>query len=68
VEYAFWNNLSLKLEYNYMDFGRHRNALADCPVNCGGLGFAQDIQQQLNTVKIGLNYRFGGYGPVYAAY
>ena len=68
VEYAFWNNLSLKLEYNYMDFGRHRNGLTDCPVNCAGLGFAQEIVQQLNTVKIGLNYRFGGYGPVYAAY
>jgi outer membrane immunogenic protein len=68
VEYAFWNNLSLKLEYNYYDFGRDRVALS-CPTVCGAAGrFDQDIVQQINTVKLGLNYRFGGYGPVYAAY
>jgi len=29
--------------------------------------FAQDITQQLNLFKFGINYRFG-YGPVYANY
>jgi len=27
IEYAFWNNLSAKFEYNYMDFGHKRVSL-----------------------------------------
>jgi outer membrane immunogenic protein len=66
VEYAFWDNLSLKLEYNYLDLGRERIRLG-CP-GCAGGAVDYDIVQQMNTVKLGLNYRFGGYGPVYAKY
>jgi len=70
LEYAFAYNWSVKFEYDYVDLGRKRNDLS-CPVNCAGAPgfglFAQDITQQLNLFKFGINYRFG-YGPVYANY
>ena len=56
IEYAFWNNFSAKLEYNYMDFGTHRLSFTDLE---GGPAFPLDIRQNLQTVTLGVNYRFG---------
>jgi outer membrane immunogenic protein len=56
IEYLFASNWSLKLEYNYMDFGG-RSVL----FNDGANGiFTEEIHQKINVVKVGLNYYFGG--------
>jgi outer membrane immunogenic protein len=65
-EYAFDPNWSLKLEYMYMDFGSKDNVTPNLQVD--GTLFRKN-DEQIHTVKIGLNYRFGGYGvPVTARY
>ena len=56
VEQAFWANWSGRIEYNYMDFGRSRVALF--PI-AGGAPDLFDVRQDVHTVTIGLNYRFG---------
>jgi outer membrane immunogenic protein len=55
-EYAFADNWSVKLEYNYMDFGRERETLAPA-INSAG-EFQYDIKQTIQVAKIGVNYRF----------
>ena len=63
IEYAFASNWSVKFEYDYLDLGRKRVAFT---TPTGGT-YRQDIDQQLNLFKVGINYRLG-YGPVYANY
>jgi outer membrane immunogenic protein len=72
VEYAFAQNWSAKIEYNYMDF---RNESYNFPftVNVGipvTVNAHADIEQKLHLIKFGVNYRFGylGKGPVVASY
>jgi outer membrane immunogenic protein len=60
VEYAFAPQWSAKLEYNYMDFGTRSYAFAP--------GISTDIDQQIHAVKFGINYKFGGGGPIMARY
>jgi outer membrane immunogenic protein len=55
LEYAFWNNWTAKLEYNYMDFGSN-----DFPV--GLAPFVSHVDANVQTVKFGINYKFGGWG------
>jgi outer membrane immunogenic protein len=57
VEYAFWNNWSAKLEYNYLMFGTIMPTLT----TTGTLTVAGTSDVKLNThiVKAGINYRFG---------
>ena len=61
VEYALAANWSAKVEYDYLDFGSRSVDLL--PLSDG---FRADIDQQVHTVKIGVNYRFGG--PIVARY
>jgi outer membrane immunogenic protein len=64
VEYAFSNNWSGKIEYNYMGLGRRDVQFCDVTTaEC----FDYSIKQHLHIVKVGINYRFGG-GPVVARY
>jgi outer membrane immunogenic protein len=56
IEYAFAPNWSTKLEWLYADYGSKTYALT-APTR---------IDPTDNTVKLGLNYRFGG--PVYSRY
>jgi outer membrane immunogenic protein len=57
AEYAFTNNWSAKIEYNYMDMGSHAQRFTD---SIGGnLLIDTDIRERLNVVKVGVNYRFG---------
>jgi outer membrane immunogenic protein len=65
AEYAFLDSWSVKIEYDYMDFGRRRETLAT--VTPGFLPVDYDIRQTIQLVKVGLNYRFG-YTPVIAKY
>jgi outer membrane immunogenic protein len=69
LEYAFGNNWSAKVEYNYIDLGTK------------GVGFANvapapavraidnfDIDQTMHVVKFGVNYRFNWGAPIVARY
>lgn len=53
VEHAWQNNWSMKIEYNYIDFGSKRVALTD-DTRSAIFG----IETKAHTVKLGLNYRF----------
>jgi outer membrane immunogenic protein len=68
LEYAFvnlgWNNLSAKIEYNYLDFGSEGQVFSH-----GALLASSSVRDELtmHVVKAGLNYRFGQglVGPKY---
>jgi outer membrane immunogenic protein len=66
VEWALWNNLSAKIEYEFLDFGGQDLALTGTQnINFGQLGSESSaytrnihVDQQIHVVKVGLNYRF----------
>src|SRR5262249_2053862 len=63
-EYHFLANVSAKIEYAFMDFGRESSTLVG-EFGSGQLLVPVSIDQRIHTVKIGLNYRFGtGAGPM----
>ena len=51
-------NWSVKLEYNFMDFGSERLFFNIIPLAPNLLPFDEDIEQRIHVVKVGLNYRF----------
>ena len=65
-EYSFAPNWSFKVEYNFMDFGDKDTTFTDFT----GASFPFRIDQQVQTVLVGINYRFGNFGksPVIARY
>jgi outer membrane immunogenic protein len=61
VEWAFWDAWSVKLEYDFLDFGSRTVTFND-PV----LGPANvNVSQRISEVKLGVNYRFGQPLPTY---
>jgi outer membrane immunogenic protein len=62
VEYAFWNNWSLKAEYLYYNLGRHSTTVGGSFTNfaptTGGFSTAS-VRNDGHIVRAGLNYRFG---------
>jgi outer membrane immunogenic protein len=55
VEWAILNSWSVKLEYDYLDFGSHNTQFTGAtPV---GLSIA--VNQHISEVKLGVNYLFG---------
>jgi outer membrane immunogenic protein len=60
LEYAFLGNWSAKVEYLYMDFGKF-NCIACAAV------LTDDVTFKDHTVRIGVNYRFGG-APIFSRY
>jgi outer membrane immunogenic protein len=60
VEYAFWQNWSARLEYNYMDFGTRRVNFIDPGAPAGTPTTPFDIRQRVQTLTLGVNYRFSG--------
>jgi opacity protein-like surface antigen len=58
IEWAFWNNVSAKAEYNYYDFGTSSVTLvgtfAGVPIEVPGV----EIRQRISVGKLGVNYRF----------
>lgn len=55
AEYAFRNNWSASIEYNYVDLGAKNE-----PFGVGvGLVLSHNAKTDLHLVKAGLNYRFG---------
>jgi outer membrane immunogenic protein len=57
LEYWLSSNWSMKVEYNFFDFGRDRTGFARID---GGAPptFVLDIDQNIQTVTLGINYRF----------
>jgi outer membrane immunogenic protein len=61
LEHAITNNWSAKIEYNYLDMGTRTVNLA----TAGGLATTPaNVGLSVQTVKLGVNYRFGWGGPV----
>jgi outer membrane immunogenic protein len=66
-EYAFTDFLSGFVEYNYYDFGTRNIAFE--PQIAGLSPAFVDIKETKSVVRVGLNFRFGGYAaPVAAEY
>jgi len=62
-EWAFTQNWSVSLEYDHYDFGRRTVTLVDpilaaTPGAAGGGVEVLSIKNQIETVKLGVNYRF----------
>jgi outer membrane immunogenic protein len=53
IEYAFWDRWSVKVEYNHYEFEDRRISL----VSAGGAILPIDVDQSIDTVKVGVNYR-----------
>jgi outer membrane immunogenic protein len=64
-EYAFTPWLSGFAEYNYYDFGTRENRFI---TPAGGAFGIADIKETKSVAKVGLNFRFGSGGPLYAKY
>jgi outer membrane immunogenic protein len=68
VEWALWNNLSAKIEYEFIDFGGQNLALnGTANTSVSGAFFDTfntaytrniHVDEQIHIVKVGLNYRF----------
>jgi outer membrane immunogenic protein len=56
VEYAFTDNWSAKIEYNYMDLGNYALRFTEAS---GTIFLDSNTRERLNVVKIGVNYRIG---------
>jgi len=71
-EYAFLDNWTAKLEYNYINFGHPLTTFTQTcsgpgigPADCPPFGHTRRDTKQI--LKVGLNYKFGWGGP-YPAY
>lgn len=60
LEWAFWNNWSVRLEYDFYDFGTQTYSFGD---NLSGLVTPIDVKNTISTVTLGVNWRFGGMTP-----
>lgn len=62
VEYAVTNNVSLKAEYNYIDFGSNTETLNFSGTNAAGVPFTAGISDSaklnVSAVKVGINVLF----------
>jgi outer membrane immunogenic protein len=63
-EYAFTNNFTGFIEYNYYGFGEKSVTLVN---GLGGVYDVVNIKEDKSVVKIGVNWKFGK-GPVVANY
>jgi len=61
VEWAVWENWSVKLEYDYLDFGSRTVTFNDPLLGAANIS----ISQRISEVKLGVNYRFGSPLPTY---
>jgi outer membrane autotransporter protein len=64
IEYAIASNWSAKIEYDYLDFGTRRFALAFPRTFATAQNFAE-VRENIHLIKFGINYRFS-WGPVVA--
>jgi outer membrane immunogenic protein len=61
VEWAVWENWSVKLEYDYLDFGSRTVTFNDPLLGAATI----NVSQRISEVKLGVNYRFGSPLPTY---
>ncbi|WP_426608879.1 outer membrane protein [Bradyrhizobium sp. McL0616] len=66
AEYAFDQNWSAFIEYDYIDFEKKNVALDFSPIVGAPATANVDFKNKLSIAKVGLNYKFGG--PVVARY
>ena len=70
IELGLWDNWSAKVEYNYMDFKDDTVKLTgtECfqdftfEKSCNSFSRDHKIDQNIQVIKFGLNYRFGPWG------
>src|ERR1700730_4080147 len=64
MEYALWNSWTMRLEYDYLDFGSRSVAMSN--IATGQFAENSLLQQKAHEVKLGLNYLFnpGNWMPV----
>jgi outer membrane immunogenic protein len=55
LEWAFADKWSARLEYDYYDFGTRNVTFTEPPSGSS----IESVKQQIQTVKFGINYRFG---------
>jgi outer membrane immunogenic protein len=60
IEWGFWKNWSVKVEYDYLDFGTETESRSATYFNgASGLNpLLRDVDWHIHVVKVGLNYRF----------
>lgn len=61
VEWAFWQNWSAKVEYDFYDFGTRDVTFTGTIFGVPEVVSGINIKQTISTVKFGINYRFGTY-------
>jgi outer membrane immunogenic protein len=58
IEWAFYQNWSVKAEYDYLDFGNHNVAINGSVVGVLPLQLGLQDTNHINQFKAGLNYKF----------
>ena len=58
LEWAFWNNWSAKVEYNFYDFDTRNLTFPGTFAGVPEAVRSIDIKETISTVKFGVNYRF----------
>jgi outer membrane immunogenic protein len=58
LEWAFWNNWSAKVEYDFYNFNTRNLALPGTIAGVPEVVPGVDIKETISTVKFGVNYRF----------
>src|SRR4029079_11016538 len=66
LEWAFAPNWSALVEYNHYGFGHKSAAFTDPALPA--LVLRYNIRQEIDVVKVGINYRFWSAAPVVARY
>jgi outer membrane immunogenic protein len=61
IEWAFWNNCSAKVEYDYYDFSTSNLSLGGTIAGVPEVLPGVNIKEIIQTVKVGINYRFAPY-------
>ena len=61
LEWAFWDNWSAKVEYDYYDFSTRNLSLPGTIAGIPEVVPGVNIKETIQTVKFGINYRFGTY-------
>ena len=59
VEWAFWDNWSAKVEYDFYDFSTRNLSLPGTIAGLPEVVPGVNIKETIQTVKFGINYRFG---------
>ena len=60
LEWAFWNNWSLRAEYDFVGLGNHTYTVAPGPTIFGGDVITYSYPS-FSIVTLGVNYKFGGW-------